>query len=88
MDPREKAKRFKVDEKELDTAPRSDGEVDPDLANLSEDEREKAIMLRQARKDYELKFGQPVPNSMKNNIERMIKKMQEEIDPNNLPPAE
>lgn len=82
LDPKEKAKRLEVDEKELDTTPPSDGEIDPDLANLSEEERERAIMLRQARKDYELKFGHPVPTSMKNNIERMVKKMQEEIDPN------
>ena len=87
LNPKDKAKRLKVDEKELDTAPKSDGEVDPDLAGLSDEEREKAILIRQLRKDYELKFGHPVPTSMKNNIEWMIKKMQEEIDPNNLPPA-
>ena len=88
LDPKDKAKRLKVDKKELDTAPKSDWEVEPDLAGLSDEEREKAILIRQLRKDYELKFGNPVPTSMKNNIEWMIKKMQEEIDPNNLPPAE
>lgn len=88
LDPKEKAKRLNVSEKELQSAPKSDGETDPDLAGLSEDERERQIMLRQARKDYELKFGNPVPTSMKNNIEWMIKKMQEEIDPNNPPAAE
>lgn len=66
-----------------DKAPKSDGEEKKGAdAGKTQEELDEEVFMEQLRKDYQSKYLKEVPTSMKNNKERLIKKMNEPFDPN------